>query len=63
MNKKKWLRVSAIKELTAKGFSIYVGNHGIDVRYLTAQFHLSWGASWDETVYYITTKRWMFSIG
>jgi len=59
------LTISKIDEVTAKGCSIYFGNRGIDIRRLDKQWPTYWGWWLDEGIgpLYITTKRWMITIG
>jgi hypothetical protein len=58
------LQISSIDEVTAGGFSIYFCGHGVDVRHVRHGYYHQWGASVDEgCVLYLTTKRWMLSVG
>jgi len=59
----KLLSVSKIDELTAIGFSIYVGNHGIGLRrFRDMRFFHHWGWSWENALY-LRSPRWMLTIG
>lgn len=59
---KKLLSLSKIDEVTATGFNIHLGYHSvIDLRHLRRHWPLSWGWSWESSLY-LSSPRWMITL-